>query len=97
MSVLLLAGPKLPEVELWAHWRQLPTLPYTLSRTNMGTYLELFTFKDVAIRTARLSWSAADNSVQTAGSELGLKKGFDLSIWYPMTISVILKMSSTPR
>lgn len=97
MSVLLLAGPELPEVELWAHWRQSPTLPYALSRTNMETYLELFAFKDVAICTARLSWSAADSSVQAAGSELGLEKGIDLSIWYPMTISVKLKLGSTLR
>ena len=75
MCVLLLTGPDLPEVELEARQRQI------FQRGGRRTYLELLALEDVAISAARLPWPAADASVETARSELGLKKRVDLGVY----------------
>lgn len=47
----------------------------------MATHLKLLALEHVAVCTARLSWPAADNSVQAASRELRLQERVNLRIW----------------
>jgi hypothetical protein len=47
------------------------------------TYLELLSFENVSIGTTRLSGTAGDGGVETASSELRLKKDINLGVLLP--------------
>lgn len=78
VCVLLLACPNLPQVELRTKSKFLLPAPV---RTKKETYLKLLALENVSVSTARLTWSAADNSVETTCSELGLKQGINLRFY----------------
>jgi len=53
--------------------------------------LEFLALKNVSVSAARLTWSAADSSIQATSSELTLKKGINLCILLPL-IQAALRM-----
>ena len=79
MSVLLLACPNLPEVELKIPAQVSKASPMDV-HLEKSTDLELPALKDVAVGAARLSRPAADGSVEAASTELCLKEGIDLGV-----------------
>lgn len=48
--------------------------------------LKLLALENVSVSTARLAWSAADNSVETTSSKLALEKRVNLSILLPLVV-----------
>jgi hypothetical protein len=73
--MLLLAGSDLPEIKLQD--KDSKTL---LSKGIIHTYLKLFSFEDIAVGAARLTWTTRNSGVETTSTELCFQEGIDLGI-----------------
>ena len=74
--MLLFSGPDFPEVELGDRMN-----PLRSTDRRKATHFKLFTLKDIAIGTTRLTRTTGDSSIETTRSKLCFKQRIDFSIW----------------
>ena len=88
VRVLLLAATQLPDIKL-------PCRQEQVWSSNTRSYLELLSFKNVAICAAALARSAGDRCVQTPCNKLLLQKGVHFGICGTVSLSQQDRLSFT--